>query len=109
MSHPSVRLPVSNVMQAAADRDIEAGQTLIELERRQDEVLSQLEELDQKLTSILRGLGVTLVEEDDTKQPSIHLANVGDDDSSYEDVAAEDNHQHVASEDLVKPLRRFAA
>jgi hypothetical protein len=94
MSHPSARVPVSNAMQAAADRDIEAGQTLIELERRQDEVLIQLEELDQKLTSLLRGLGVTLVEDDDSQQPSIHLANVGDDDSTDE---------------LVKPLRRFAA
>lgn len=36
---------------------------MADLERRQDEVLAQLEALDQQLTSILRGLGVTLVDD----------------------------------------------
>lgn len=40
-----------------------AGALLADLERRQDEVLAQLEALDQQLTSILRGLGVTLLDD----------------------------------------------
>lgn len=36
---------------------------MADLERRQDEVLAQLEALDQQLTSILRGLGVTLLDD----------------------------------------------
>ena len=45
--------------------DPEAGQLLYELERRQDEVLAQLDDLDAKLTEVLRGLGVSLDEEID--------------------------------------------
>ncbi len=43
----------------------EAGQLLYELERRQDEVLSQLDDLDAKLNEVLRGLGVNIDEEID--------------------------------------------
>ena len=43
----------------------EPGQLLYELERRQDEVLSQLDALDAKLTEVLTGLGVTLEDEID--------------------------------------------
>lgn len=39
-----------------------SGNLLAELERRQDDVLKQLDELDQKLCVLLRGLGVTPVE-----------------------------------------------
>jgi hypothetical protein len=41
----------------------EPGQLLKELERRQDEVLQQLDDLDRKLKEVLAGLGVTLEEE----------------------------------------------
>ena len=43
----------------------EAGQLLYELERRQDEVLSELDALDAKLSEVLRGLGVNLDDEID--------------------------------------------
>ena len=43
----------------------EPGQLLYELEKRQDEVLSQLDALDAKLTEVLTGLGVTLEDEID--------------------------------------------
>lgn len=46
--------------------DMEPGQLLHELERRQDDVLSQLDELDARLSEVLRGLGVNL---DDEIQP----------------------------------------
>ena len=38
-------------------QDSEPGQLLNELERRQDEVLEQLDDLDAKLTEVLRELG----------------------------------------------------
>lgn len=41
----------------------EPGQLLKELERRQDEALEQLDDLDRKLKEVLAGLGVTLEEE----------------------------------------------
>jgi hypothetical protein len=43
----------------------EAGQLLYELERRQDEVLTQLDDLDSKLAEVLRGLGVNVDEDID--------------------------------------------
>jgi hypothetical protein len=46
--------------------EIEPGQLLSELERRQDEVLSELDALDAKLKEVLRGLGVSLDNELDT-------------------------------------------
>jgi hypothetical protein len=42
--------------------DTEPGQLLKELEKRQDEVLQQLDELDTKLQEVLHGLGVTIDE-----------------------------------------------
>lgn len=48
--------------------DSEPGQLLQDLERRQDDVLAQLDDLDAKLTEVLRGLGVTL---DDGGDPDI--------------------------------------
>ena len=41
----------------------EPGQLLHELEKRQDDVLTQLDDLDAKLTEVLKGLGVTAAEE----------------------------------------------
>jgi len=41
----------------------EPGQLLKELERRQDEVLEQLDDLDRRLKEVLTGLGVTLQDE----------------------------------------------
>lgn len=43
--------------------DLEPGQLLNELERRQDDVLEQLDTLDAQLEEVLRGLGVTLEDE----------------------------------------------
>jgi hypothetical protein len=40
-------------------REPEPGQLLDDLERRQDEVLTELDALDARLNEVLRGLGVT--------------------------------------------------
>ena len=45
--------------------DLEPGQLLKELERRQDEVLQQLDDLDSRLREVLEGLGVTVEDEID--------------------------------------------
>lgn len=49
------------------DQDVEtsgdAGNLLADLERRQDDVLAQLDELDRKVSDLLRGLGVTLIDD----------------------------------------------
>lgn len=94
LSPASARVDKIRLMHEAAERDEAAGATLIDLERRQDDVLSQLDELDQKLTSLLRGLGVTFVEEE-AETATIRLANVGDDEdreavSSAEDIASDE-------------------
>ena len=41
----------------------EPGQLLEELERRQDEVLVELDALDARLSEVLKGLGVTTEEQ----------------------------------------------
>ncbi len=46
--------------------EIEPGQLLNDLEKRQDEVLEELDALDTKLQEVLKGLGVTL--EDETEE-----------------------------------------
>lgn len=79
LSQPAVSR-LANPLQEAAERDYEAGKTLLELERRQDDVLSQLDDLDQKLTSILRGLGVTMTADEPSDTAGIRLAVLGDDD-----------------------------
>lgn len=53
------------------NRENAAGSLLADLERRQDDVLLQLDELDRRLTEILKGLGVTLIDD--------QAANVADD------------------------------
>ena len=51
-------------MDACSDAcDGEAGALLADLERRQDDVLAQLDALDRQLAGLLRGLGVTLVDD----------------------------------------------
>jgi len=42
--------------------ETEPGQLLYDLEKRQDDVLQQLDDLDAKLKEVLQGLGVTLDE-----------------------------------------------
>jgi hypothetical protein len=76
------------------------GATLLELERRQDDVLSQLDELDQKLTTLLRGLGVTFVEEE-VETSTIRLASVGDDDDNE---AASLSEESVSDEATLEPV-----
>ena len=46
--------------------DLEPGQLLDDLERRQDEVLLELDALDARLKEVLRGLGTTIDEELET-------------------------------------------
>jgi hypothetical protein len=45
----------------------EPGQLLKELEKRQDEVLQQLDELDSQLREVLEGLGVSIDDELDSE------------------------------------------
>ncbi len=51
-----------------ADADEQAGNLLADLERRQDDVLAQLDELDRRVSDLLRGLGVTLIEDSEAIQ-----------------------------------------
>lgn len=44
--------------------DIEPGHLLSELERRQDDVLKQLDELENQLNEVLSGLGVSAVHDE---------------------------------------------
>jgi len=87
----------------ARARESETGETLQELERRQDDVLSQLEDLDLKLSSILRGLGVNLSENVAEESPSIRLADLADDGEEDESFSgspvAEDERENA------EPLR----
>lgn len=88
--------------------------SLIELERRQDDVLAQLDELDKKLTSILRGLGVTLVEDQEAKHASIRLAELDDSESDgaeLEDRSADHDDFKASKSDQAtrQPSRRHAA
>ncbi len=45
---------------------IEPGQLLKELEQRQDDVLAQIDELDEKVRQVLQGLGVSLDESEES-------------------------------------------
>jgi hypothetical protein len=45
--------------------DREPGQLLSELERRQDDALQQLDALETQLDEVLKGLGVSAVEDTD--------------------------------------------
>jgi len=47
----------------SVDADEHAGNLLADLERRQDDVLAQLDELDRRVSDLLRGLGVTLIDD----------------------------------------------
>jgi len=51
-----------------AEADERAGNLLADLERRQDDVLAQLDELDRRVSDLLRGLGVTLIEDAEAVQ-----------------------------------------
>lgn len=46
-------------------KNTEPGQLLNELERRQDDVLKQLDDLEDQLTEVLKGLGVAAEDEAD--------------------------------------------
>jgi len=61
---------------AQADAEAEAGSLLADLERRQDDVLAQLDDLDRRVSELLRGLGVTLIEDSE----SIHFVDENQDD-----------------------------
>jgi len=54
----------------------EAGSLLADLERRQDDVLAQLDLLDRQVADLLRGLGVTLTEGEDENQQSSAFAEL---------------------------------
>lgn len=95
---PSTRLKlrVDGADQDATERDAAAGEMLLELERRQDDVLLQLDELDKKLTSLLSGLGVTFVDDQESDNASIRLADLSDD-SDEETPASEEESEGFSS------------
>ena len=84
ISQPTNRPTTSQLMLEARARESETGATLLELERRQDDVLSQLDDLEQKLSSLLMGLGVNLTENAEESSSSIRLADLGDESEEYE-------------------------
>jgi hypothetical protein len=76
-------------MDACSDAcDGEAGTLLADLERRQDDVLAQLDALDRQLTGLLQGLGVTLVDDAETVS-SKQSIDSGDEVDPAEEVDAE--------------------
>lgn len=89
---------------SAASADVcESGSLLADLERRQDDVLAQLDALDRQLTSILKGLGVTLV---DDAEPSMTAT---DPDADDEELALPPRVQTAGSESAVpQPAAGFA-
>ena len=54
----------------------EAGSLLADLERRQDDVLAQLDLLDRQVADLLRGLGVTLTDGENENRPSSEFAEL---------------------------------
>jgi hypothetical protein len=66
--HPSTQIytPMSPTPTSLVSSH-EPGQLLKELEKRQDEVLQQLDELDSRLREVLEGLGVSIDEEVDSE------------------------------------------
>jgi hypothetical protein len=60
-----------------ADADEQAGSLLADLERRQDDVLAQLDELDRRVSDLLRGLGVTLIDDSE----AIKFADTSDEEN----------------------------
>lgn len=60
----------------------EAGLLLADLERRQDDVLAQLDDLDKRLCGILKSLGVTPVAEDPGEFVNLNAEDAVEDASS---------------------------
>ena len=52
-------MPVPAKTQSAPAKTHRPGQLLADLEQRQDDVLTQLDELDSQLKEVLKGLGVS--------------------------------------------------
>jgi len=73
-----------------ADAEAAAGSLLADLERRQDDVLAQLDDLDRRVSELLRGLGVTLIEDSE----SIHFVDDNQDDA---DTSASPQSEPVAA------------
>ena len=65
-------------MSAASTDVCESGSLLADLERRQDDVLAQLDALDRQLTDLLKGLGVTLVDDAESGKQADFDANEDD-------------------------------
>ncbi len=76
----------SRLNRTGISEEIEAGKLLDDLERRQDDVLSQLDQLDLQLSTILRGLGVTTIEDVDIPASDLRVFRCEEED---EDDAAE--------------------
>lgn len=59
------------------------GSLLADLERRQDDVLAQLDDLDRRVSELLRGLGVTLIEDSE----AVHFVDETDEDAGVDGLA----------------------
>jgi len=70
-----------------ADADEQAGNLLADLERRQDDVLAQLDDLDRRVSELLRGLGVTLIEDSEAVQFESETDEDGESNASTEVTA----------------------
>jgi hypothetical protein len=79
------------------DSETEAGALLADLERRQDDVLAQLDALDQQLSSLLRGLGVTLVDDREADEAARIAASseMGSDDDGEAEDEVDDRSRFV--------------
>ncbi len=71
-----------------AEADEQAGNLLADLERRQDDVLVQLDELDRRVSDLLRGLGVTLIEDSEAIEFVVESDEDNDSNARVEVAAA---------------------
>ena len=102
-----VRLTIVDSEIDTVERDAAAGEVLLDLERRQDDVLLQLDELEKKLTSLLSGLGVTFVEDSESENQWIRLADLSDE---SENLERETRQADDDADAYIQPvLRRKAA
>jgi len=75
------------IHQETVDAESAHVSMLDDLERRQDDVLLQLDDLDKKLTSLLKGLGVVVTEDDRGAGEGLRVMTSDDDEQKVRRVA----------------------
>ncbi len=100
-----------------ADAEEQAGNLLADLERRQDDVLAQLDDLDRRVSDLLRGLGVTLIEDSEAVQfvnetggdsDSIVTVEATTPTSSVAALAADSDEQAATGNEVVETTAAFS-